>query len=155
MVNGNKNKGNEGITLVALIITIIILIILSAVTINAVFDLNILDVAQRGAEEYAEGQYKEKEEFEKLNEMLKKGIIIENLPENTEKVEAGTLVAVPEKWKNKTQIYELKEDGAEIIKTSMNASVYAVSSRKWRDGTCAIWILLCRRKPIKWSNNIR
>ena len=154
MEKGKKQK-NKGITLVALIITIIILIILSAVTINAVFDLNILDVAQRGAEEYAEGQYKEKEEFEKLNEMLKKGIIIENLPENTEKVEAGTLVAVPEKWKNKTQIYELKEDGAEIIKTSMNASVYAVSSRKWRNNTCTIWFLLCRRKPIKWSNNIR
>ena len=154
MVKGRKQR-NQGITLVALIITIIILIILSAVTINAVFDLNILDVAQRGAEEYAEGQYKEKEEFEKLNEMLKKGIIIENLPENTEKVEAGTLVAVPEKWKNKTQIYELKEDGAEIIKTSMNASVYAVSSRKWGNNTCTIWFLLCRRKPIKWSNNIR
>ena len=155
MVKGRKQR-NQGITLVALIITIIILIILSAVTINAVFDLNILDVAQRGAEEYAEGQYKEKEEFEKLNEMLKNGIVpSEGLPENTEKVEAGTLVALPEKWKNKTQIYGLKEDGAEIIKTSMNASVYAVSSRKWRDSTCAVWFLLCRRKPIKWSNNIR
>ena len=47
MVKGNKNKRNEGITLVALIITIIVLIILAAVTINAVFDLNILDVAQK------------------------------------------------------------------------------------------------------------
>ena len=47
------------------------------------FDLNILDVAQKAAEDYAEVQYKEKEEFDKLNEMLKKGIVIENLPENT------------------------------------------------------------------------
>lgn len=105
-----KIRRNEGITLVALIITIIVLIILSAVTINAVFDVNIIDVASNASEKYQEGQYKEKEEFEKLNEMLKNGIVpSEGLPENTEKVEAGTLVAVPEKWKNKTQIYELKE----------------------------------------------
>ena len=123
-----KENKNEGRTLVALIVTIIILIILSAVTINVVFDLNILDVAQGAAEDYTKGQYKEKEEFDKLNEMLKKGIVIENLPENTEDTEAGTLVATPDKWKNKTQIYELKEDGAEVIKTSMNASVYAVSA---------------------------
>ena len=84
MVKGNRNNKNQGITLVALIITIIILIILAAVTINSVFDLNILDVAQKAAQDYTEGEYKEKEEFDKLNEMLKKGIVIENLPENTE-----------------------------------------------------------------------
>ena len=81
--------------------------------------------------------------------MLKNGLVIENLPENTLGTDEGTLVALPDKWKNKTQIYELKEDGAEVIKTSMNASVYAVSSRKWRNNTCTIWLLLCWRKPIK------
>ena len=39
-----KNK-EEGITLVALVITIIILLILTAVTINQVIDSKIIDVA--------------------------------------------------------------------------------------------------------------
>ena len=68
MVEGKKQK-NQGITLVALIITIIILIILAAVTINAVFDLNILDIAQKAAEGYANGlkKYHTMEEIQLLS----------------------------------------------------------------------------------------
>ena len=52
-------RQENGITLVALIITIIVLIILAAVTIMAVTDNGMVDKAIHGTENYAHAQYAE------------------------------------------------------------------------------------------------
>ncbi|MCI8393694.1 MAG: hypothetical protein HFJ24_02390 [Clostridia bacterium] len=62
-----RKTKEQGITLVALIITIIILIILTAVTINAAFNNGIIDTAVNGAVNYADAQNKEKISFEDLD----------------------------------------------------------------------------------------
>lgn len=59
----------EGITLVALIITIIILIILAAVTIKTVFGNNFIGIATKGTEDYAKAQI---DESEGLDDIAKK-----------------------------------------------------------------------------------
>ena len=94
MINGNKTKENQGITLVALIITIIILIILAAVTINTAFKLDILEIAGKAAEDYTKEQYKEKEEFDKLSENM------DDVIEKIEMLELGTNKI----WKKEHQV---------------------------------------------------
>mgnify|MGYP001113649187 CR=1 FL=1 len=63
-------KREEGITLVALMITIIILIILAAVTILTVTNHNIIGKAGNGAEEYAKGQEYELGEMNNVTKIL-------------------------------------------------------------------------------------
>ena len=70
-------KKNEGITLIALIITIIILIILTAVTINNVIGSNLIDFATKAAENYADAG---KEEEEKISELISKGNVVSTPP---------------------------------------------------------------------------
>ena len=62
-----RKTKEQGITLVALIITIIVLVILAAVTINAAFNIGIIDTAVNGAVNYADAQNKEKISFEDLD----------------------------------------------------------------------------------------
>ena len=64
----NKEKG---ITLVALIITIIVLVILAAVTIKAAFQGGILDLAAKGAENYAIAQTEEENMMNELENFIK------------------------------------------------------------------------------------
>ena len=64
------NKEN-GITLVALIITIIILVILAAVTIKEVFGNGFLDLAAKGAENYAIAQTEEENMMNELENFIK------------------------------------------------------------------------------------
>ena len=56
-----KFKNNQGITLIALIITIIIMVILVAVSINSVYNMGIVDKATRGVQEYAQRAVEENE----------------------------------------------------------------------------------------------
>lgn len=65
-----KNK-EEGITLIALIITIILLIILAAVSLKAVFSDRILDVATSGVDNYVAAQEEEGEEFNNVDRYIK------------------------------------------------------------------------------------
>ena len=60
-------KKNEGITLIALIITIIILIILTAVTINNVIGTDLIGFATKAVENYTDVA---KDEADKINELL-------------------------------------------------------------------------------------
>ena len=62
-----KGTKEQGITLLALIITIIVLVILAAVTINAAFSNRIIDTAVNGALNYADAQNKEKVTFDELD----------------------------------------------------------------------------------------
>lgn len=57
-------REEKGITLVALIITIIILIILAAVTIIAVKDSNMANVAINGTQNYAQAQVDESQKID-------------------------------------------------------------------------------------------
>lgn len=59
-------RKNQGITLVALIITIVVLIILVSVVLKSVFKNRMIDIAIEGTENYADAQYKELDEFYKL-----------------------------------------------------------------------------------------
>ncbi len=65
-----KAKEN-GITLVALIITIIVLIILSAVTIFIFIESGLLTTASKGTENYANAQEYEKEIMNNIDEKAK------------------------------------------------------------------------------------
>ena len=70
MKNKEKRLLQEGITLVALIITIIILIILAAVTIMTIYDGNFIGMAINGTENYAQEQYREMDMINSLNSKL-------------------------------------------------------------------------------------
>ena len=63
-------RENKGITLIALIITIIILIILTAVTLNNVIGTDLIGFAGSAAGNYIDA---EKEEEEKISELMSKG----------------------------------------------------------------------------------
>ncbi|MCI8519320.1 MAG: hypothetical protein HFJ51_04455, partial [Clostridia bacterium] len=63
-----------GITLVALIITIIVLIILAAVSINAVFKSQFIDLALQGTINYAEAQTNEQKKMEALDSYMQGAI---------------------------------------------------------------------------------
>ncbi len=66
----NLEKEN-GITLVALIITIIVLIILTVVSIKAVIGDNLVDVSAEGVANYAKEQKKEEEAFNEVDNYIK------------------------------------------------------------------------------------
>ena len=63
-------KKNEGITLIALIITIIILIILTAITLNNVIGTDLIGFATKAAENYMDA---EEEEEGKISELVSRG----------------------------------------------------------------------------------
>ena len=67
-----KIRKEQGITLVALMITIIVLIILAAVTIKSVYNHAIVGKATEGTEEYAKEQEREKNEIDKVASILDK-----------------------------------------------------------------------------------
>ena len=82
MIN-KKSKKENGITLVALIITIIILIILAAVTINSVFKSNFIDLATQGTLNYAEAQVQEEKKLGDVSQLLENTIDSIGAVENT------------------------------------------------------------------------
>lgn len=55
-----KIRGEQGITLVALIVTIIVLIILAAVTIKGILDHNLIGTTTESIEKYDKQQKQEK-----------------------------------------------------------------------------------------------
>ena len=69
-IRKRESKKEEGITLVALMITIIVLIILAAVTIKSVYDNAIIGKASNGTEEYAKEQKEEEKEISKVTYIL-------------------------------------------------------------------------------------
>ena len=70
-------RGENGITLVALIITIIVLIILAAVTIITFTDSGLLNTAVEGTQNYANAQETEKNIMENLDNHVNK--ILQNI----------------------------------------------------------------------------
>ena len=89
-------KKNNGITLVALIITIIVLLILAGVSISFVFNGGILDKTQEAVNEYQDAANNESDVLEYINETLDKklneiGGGSEGGPEETPSVDGNGL----------------------------------------------------------------
>ena len=85
-------KKNEGITLIALIITIIILIILTAVTINNVIGTDLIGFATKAVENYTDAARDEADKVDKLVRTLENQGVGEE-----SKVRAGEIVEKTEK----------------------------------------------------------
>ena len=76
-------------------------------------------------DKYLNEQEKEQKELEELYEKISG---IGQLPENTEKTEAGTIVKLPEKWTTSTPSLISTQTGKEVEESKKVASVYAVST---------------------------
>ena len=64
-------RGENGITLVALIITIIILVILAAVSIATIYNMGIVNYAVNGSQNYAKAGKAENEMMDNMAHRLK------------------------------------------------------------------------------------
>ena len=67
-------RGENGITLVALIITIIILVILAAVSITAAYQSGIIDYAVNGTQNYAQASTEESSTLTSVTNMFESAI---------------------------------------------------------------------------------
>ena len=81
-------KSENGITLIALIITIIILVIMAAVSINAVYNMKIVNYAVNASEGYAKHLEEEKKEDEKVSNVIAEAVEIINSIQNGDKDES-------------------------------------------------------------------
>ncbi len=116
---------NKGITLITLVITIVLLIILAGIMINIGLGEN--GLFTRAKEARNKYLVAEKEEERMLNELYKELGIEENLPENTQETEAGTIVRTPEKWKTTLPNYVDAQTGNQVKDSYKVSSVYAVA----------------------------
>ena len=115
----------QGITLITLVITIVLLIILAGITINIGLGENgLFTRAKEARNKYLTA---EKEEEKMLNELYKELGIEEELPENTQETEAGTVVKTPEKWKTTLPNYINAQTGEQVKESYKVSSVYAVA----------------------------
>ena len=116
---------NKGITLITLVITIVLLIILAGIMINIGLGENgLFTRAKEARDKYLTA---EKEEQQMLNELYKQLGIEEELPQNTQTTEAGTIVKTPEKWKTTLPNYVDGQTGKQVKDSYKVSSVYAVA----------------------------
>ena len=109
----------EGITLVALIITIIVLIILAAVTIFAFTETGLLQTASKGTENYVNAQEYEKQIMDNIDNHAKD--VVKNIADVQEGNEAGEEnppileePTMPEKWDG-TKVYTYKSKDNKVV----------------------------------------
>lgn len=122
-----RNLKENGITLLALIVTVVILLILAGVSISAINKDGIITKSKKAADAYKQAQANELDSLDELDDLINGKIKSDDLPENSKDTTAGTIVKLPSGWSN---------DAAEYVDTStkkvttlkgINASVYAVS----------------------------
>lgn len=98
----SDNKKEEGITLIALIITVVIMIILSVVTINIVVGGGLIDQAKNAAEQTGTSAKEEQEQLDnvsnKINSILEG--IDGTIPGASDGLETGSIIASPAIWEN-------------------------------------------------------
>ncbi len=110
-------KRNEGITLIALIITIIILIILTAVTINNVIGTDLVGFATKAVENYADATRDEADKVDKLataldnqgvgeDSAVRAGQIVEKTEKDNYTDANGRTATIPEGFKVSTKSSE-------------------------------------------------
>ena len=73
-LSSSSIKSENGITLIALIITIIILVILAAVSIRAAYNSGIIDYSINGTKKYAEEGKKEESTLKNAQEIMKSAL---------------------------------------------------------------------------------
>ena len=118
-------RENKGITLITLVITIVLLIILAGIMVNIGLGENGLFTRAKDAKnKYMSA---EKEEEKMLNELYKQLGIEQEIPDNSEHIEAGRIVQTPEEWKTIMPNYVSVVNGDQIKESYKVASVYAVS----------------------------
>lgn len=116
-------KKNNGITLIALVITIIILLILSGITISAITGNGLFEKVKLAKEKTEQAELEEQEKLQGYIDAING----EKLPENTPETDAGTEVALKEGWGTQTVSYIKTSDGTEVKEIETVATVYAVS----------------------------
>ncbi len=110
-------KKNEGITLIALIITIIILIILTAVTINNVIGTDLIGFATKAVENYTDAAKDEADKVDKLagtldnqgvgeDSIVRAGQIVEKTEKDNYTDADGRKATIPEGFKVSTKSSE-------------------------------------------------
>lgn len=93
------NREENGITLVALILSIIVMTILAGVSISALIQLNMVDTSAEGAEKYATEQIKELQVLDNIDNRLEEETKILQEISNTPIVEPDN----PSEWTANTQ----------------------------------------------------
>ncbi|MCI8346034.1 MAG: hypothetical protein HFJ42_08910 [Clostridia bacterium] len=122
--NSGRIKEFKGITLISLVITIILIIIIAGIINIGLGENGLFARAKEARNKYLTAQ---KQEEQMLNELYKELGIEEELPENTQNTEAGTIVKTPEKWKTTLPNYISTETGKQVKDSYKVASVYAVA----------------------------
>ena len=126
-LNVKMYKEKRGITLVALVITIIILLILAGISIAQLTGNGLFENAKLAKEKYKNAQEKEDAILKEYADYMKNN---GDLPENTQDTEAGTQVQLKDGWSIKA------------VRRSSNS--ICSSSRRRRNCTSTLWILVCR-----------
>ena len=122
---GATPANQMGITLIALIITIIIMLILAGVVLNLIIGENgLFNTAKYAAKKWNNSVEQEQTELDELYAYING----DNLPENTKDTIAGTLVAVPDKWKTSTPTYVSTPGGKEVVSSKKISTVQAVAT---------------------------
>ncbi len=120
-----KIRNERAITLIALIITIIIMLILAGIVLNLTIGENgLFNTAKYAVKKWNNAVIQEQSDLDELYAYINN----ENLPENTKDTKAGTLVAIPDKWKTNTPAYVQTSDGKEIISSKKISTVAAVAT---------------------------
>ncbi len=125
----------QGITLVALIITITVLIILAGITIFALTDSRLLQTASKGTENYANAQEYEKQIMndidEKANEVVKKITDIQEGMSGEDPVTppAPEEIQLPEGW-DKNNVYAYESDDKVIVPVPIGFTPSDVTGEK-------------------------
>ena len=128
-----KRKNENGITLIALVITIIILLILSGLSLNLAIGQNgIITKTILAKEQYENATIEEQEKIKAYQDDLETNAthsIEQNqeLPNLTADTDAGVQVKVPDDWTTEAGGYISTSTGKEVKELTKVATVYAVS----------------------------
>ncbi len=120
-------REDQGITLIALIITLLILIIISAVSISAIYEARIIDYAVNGSLNYAEAQEEELNQMTGVESKLESIIASikgEGIPE-------GTITFTEPKWNENgtaTVVINTSEE-----RFTLQYQIDGIEEEKWQD----------------------
>ncbi len=120
-------KNTKGITLIALVITIIVLLILAGVAIATLTGENGILAKAKLAKDITKQKADEENNILKQYEKLLGIDGKQELPDNTEETEAGTIVKMPNGWSITTPNEVSTKDGIITIPAKKIANVYAIS----------------------------
>ena len=147
MKKGRKFIKDQGITLVALIITIIILIILVAVSINTVLSSNFINLTTQGTVNYSETQVKEENELEGVAKLLENtinSVLAVDIP--VVPSEPGENPNIPPIW-NGDKVYAAESEDGIIVPVPKGFTVSDLEGeRRVEDG----FVIMHEKNEFVW-----